>query len=376
MKHYHHPVRGRKRESDGDGKRDSFRIARRGLIVALLVGVSLTGCSAADKGISMADQKSGTSSTASMDTEMLKKEGASKQADGNSASPAPSAVNPSADPAAADGFDRKVIYKGNLVAEVEDYAKAQRALRELVTASGAYILQFTEDNTASEIGGTFTIKVAAGGFSSLLDGIEKISPTRQRNITGQDVTEEYVDLTSRLKAKEVVEARLLAFMEKATKSDELLAFSAELGKVQEEIERIKGRMRFLDQNVQYSTVELKLVQPKEGVLLKGAGTPFGKQIGSTFTKSIDFIFTLLKGLVIFVTALLPVAAIALVIGLPIYFGIRSRNRRIMKQVEAQKLAQASESRQPDSFHEKGKALEDNADPVRQEESTATEKEKP
>ncbi|MGX4586781.1 DUF4349 domain-containing protein [Paenibacillus chitinolyticus] len=374
MKH-NHPVRGRKRESDGDGKRDSFRITRRGLIVALLVSVSLTGCSAADNGASTADQKSGTAATASANTEMLKKEGASKQADGNSASPAPAAVNPSATPAAADGFDRKVIYKGNLVAEVEDYAKAQRALRELVTASGAYILQFTEDNTASEIGGTFTIKVAAGGFSSLLDGIEKISPTRQRNITGQDVTEEYVDLTSRLKAKEVVEARLLAFMEKATKSDELLAFSAELGKVQEEIERIKGRMRFLDQNVEYSTVELKLYQPKEGGLLKGAGTPFGKQIGSTFTKSIDFIFTILKGLVIFVTALLPVAAIALVIGLPIYFGVRSRNRRIMKQVEAQKFAQASESLQPESFHEKGKALEENTDPARQEESTVPEKEK-
>ncbi|MEY9091824.1 DUF4349 domain-containing protein [Paenibacillus sp. RC84] len=364
MKH-NHPVRGRKRERDGDGKRDSFRIARRGLIVALLIGASLTGCSAADKGASTADQKSGVAATTSANTELMKKEGADKQADGNSASPAPAAVNPSATQAAADGFDRKVIYKGNLVAEVEDYAKAQKALRELVTASGAYILQFTEDNTASEIGGTFTIKVAAGGFPSLLDGIEKISPTRQRNITGQDVTEEYVDLTSRLKAKEVVEARLLAFMEKATKSDELLAFSAELGKVQEEIERIKGRMRFLDQNVEYSTVELKLYQPKEAALLKGGGTPFGKQIGSTFTKSVDFMVMIFKGLVIFMTALIPVAAIALVIGLPIYFFLRSKSKRRISQAEAQKPAQASDN-QP---------LEDNAAPVQQAEQQEPEKEK-
>ncbi|MEC0246618.1 DUF4349 domain-containing protein [Paenibacillus chitinolyticus] len=365
MKHSH-PVRGRKQERDGGGKRDSFSIAKRGLIVALLIGASLTGCSAADKGTSTADQKSGAAATTSANTEMMKKEGAAKQVDGNnSASPAPAAVNPSATPAAADGFDRKVIYKGNLAAEVEDYAKAQKALRELVTASGAYILQFTEDNTASEIGGTFTIKVAAGGFASLLDGIEKISPTRQRNITGQDVTEEYVDLTSRLKAKEVVEARLLAFMEKATKSDELLAFSAELGKVQEEIERIKGRMRFLDQNVEYSTVELKLYQPKEGALLKGAGTPFGKQIGSTFTKSVDFMVMIFKGLVIFITALIPVAAIALVIGLPIYFLLRSRSKRRIRQAEAQKPAQASDD-QP---------FEDDEVPVQQAEQQDPEKEK-
>ncbi|MFS0839571.1 DUF4349 domain-containing protein [Paenibacillus sp. 1P03SA] len=348
------------------------------MIAALFLGASLTGCSSADKLVSTADQKSGTAATTSASTELMKKEGAAKQADGNS-SPAPAAVNPSSTPAAGDGFDRKVIYKGNLTAEVEDYAKAQKALRELVTASGAYILQFTEDNTSSEIGGTFTIKVAAGGFSSLLDGIEKISPTRQRNITGQDVTEEYVDLTSRLKAKKVVESRLLAFMEKATKSDELLAFSAELGKVQEEIERIQGRMRYLDQNVEYSTVELKLVQPKEGSILKGSGTPFGKQIGSTFTKSIDFIVTVLKGLVIFVTALLPVAAIALVIGLPVYFGVRSRSRRRMRRVEAQKFAQASEppseSQKPESLPEKGTAPEENTERVLQDESAVADKEK-
>ncbi|SEF51434.1 DUF4349 domain-containing protein [Paenibacillus sp. UNC499MF] len=321
-----YPAGGRKRNRVRDGKTDSFRVAR-GLIAALLIGASLTGCSSADKLVSTADQKSGASAATSANTELMKKEGTAKQADGNTVSPAPAAVNPSITPAAADGFDRKVIYKGNLTAEVEDYSKAQKALRELVTASGAYILQFTEDNTSSEIGGTFTIKVAAGGFSSLLDGIEKISPTRQRNITGQDVTEEYVDLTSRLKAKKVVESRLLAFMEKATKSDELLAFSAELGKVQEEIERIQGRMRFLDQNVEYSTVELKLVQPKEGSLLKGSGTPFGKQIGSTFMNSSKIMFTVLKASLIFLAALLPVAVVALLLGLPVYKIILKRKKR-------------------------------------------------
>ncbi len=100
----------------------------------------------------------------------------------------------------AAGFNRKLIYRANLVMPVEDYSKAQTALRDLVALSGAYILQFSENANTGERGGTYTIKVAANGFVSLLDGLEKMSPSLQRNVQGQDVTEEYVDLSSRLKA--------------------------------------------------------------------------------------------------------------------------------------------------------------------------------
>ena len=47
----------------------------------------------------------------------------------------------------------------------------------------------------------------------------------ERNVTGQDVTEEYVDLESRLKSKRAVEKRLLEFMDDAEKTDDLLKIS-------------------------------------------------------------------------------------------------------------------------------------------------------
>src|SRR5690606_38457488 len=113
--------------------------------------------------------------------------------------------------------------------------------------------------------GSFVIKVPASGFQSFLTGLEKLKKDEefQRHVQGQDVTEEYVDLTSRLKAKQVVEARLLSFMEKATDTKDLLEFSNELARVQEEIERIKGRMRYIDENVSFSTVELRMYQVLE-----------------------------------------------------------------------------------------------------------------
>jgi len=226
-----------------------------------------------------------------------------------------------------NGFNRKLIYTGSMSLQVKDYEASQKQLRELVAGAGAYILNFSESSSKSEIGGTFTIKVEAGGFISLLDGIETISKAKQRNVQGQDVTEEYVDLTARLKAKETVEERLLAFMTKAEKSEDLLAFSKELGAVQEEIERIKGRMRYLDQNVAYSTIEVRLVQPLDTVVKSlEEDESLRTRMLETIVRSFNVLVKLLENVLIIVIAILPfLVPIALIAWLVIWW-LRRHNK--------------------------------------------------
>ncbi|MDR6880156.1 DUF4349 domain-containing protein [Bacillus sp. 3255] len=230
----------------------------------------------------------------------------------------------------AAGFNRKLIYRANLVMPVDDYAKAQTGLRDLVALSGAYILQFSENANTGEKGGTFTIKVAASGFVSLLDGLEKISPALQRSVQGQDVTEEYVDLSSRLKAKQLVEERLLSFMEKATKTDDLLAFSNELAKVQEAIEQIKGRMRYLDQNVAYSTIEIRMYQltDKKPLLSDPSKLTLGERIQKSWNSSLNVLVAVLQAVLVFAAAAFPVLVILLLIGVPIWVYRRKRNKQL------------------------------------------------
>jgi hypothetical protein len=263
-----------------------------------------------------------------------------------SASSVPLTVTPAIGSDGSEGFNRKLIYKANLVMPVKDYAAAQTQLRDLVALSGAYILQFSENTNTGEKGGNFTIKVGANGFVSLLDGLEKISPSLQRNVQGQDVTEEYVDLSSRLKAKQVVETRLLAFMDKASKTDDLLAFSAELSKVQEEIEQIKGRMRYLDQNVSYSTVELRMYQQT------GSKSPFDPNKGpmlsdrlqKALNSSLNVLAAVLQGILVFLAAALPVLLLAAIILVPFYVYRRRRNQRLAEtrnQVRQQNSAVTS-----------------------------------
>lgn len=235
----------------------------------------------------------------------------------------PGGTTPHVMPSGDMGLNRKLIYKANLVLQVEDYAKAQTELRDIVAGSGAYILAFNENTTKTEIGGVYTIKIQSSGFVSLLDSIETISKAKQRNVQGQDVTEEYIDLTSRLKAKEVVEKRLLDFMDKATQSDALLAYSNELAKVQEEIEQIKGRMRYLDQNVAFSTIELRMYQQLDSSAANNSDSPgFLSRLADAFYFSMRLLENLVIGVLMIITVLLPFIAAAFVIGWPITHFVR------------------------------------------------------
>ncbi|MCD1261606.1 DUF4349 domain-containing protein [Paenibacillus athensensis] len=241
---------------------------------------------------------------------------------------------------AADGFNRKLIYKANLVMPVADYDKAQTELRDLVALSGAYILQFSESVESKARSGNYTIKVAANGFVPLLDGLAKISPALKRNVNGQDVTEEYVDLESRLKAKQAVEARLLSFMDKATKTDDLLAFSNELARVQQEIEQLKGRMRYLDQNVAYSTVELRLYEQigSKPLLSDPNETSLGERIERAWHSSLNVLTVVLQGLLVVLAAALPVLALAAVVCVPL-FVVRKRRRSRMLETRRERQEQ-------------------------------------
>lgn len=323
------------------------------LAVCLLVACLLAGCSKSfrDETTASSEQKmSSSSGAAQMDAPRAESQRADapatqaqaasdlkgKAADSLTAEPQPDSkqaaitVMPAIGSDEAAGFNRKLIYRANLVMPVDDYGKAQTALRDLVTLSGAYILQFSENANTGERGGTYTIKVAASGFVSLLDGLEKISPSLQRNVQGQDVTEEYVDLSSRLKAKQLVETRLLGFMEKASKTDDLLAFSNELSKVQETIEQIKGRMRYLDQNVAYSTIEIRMYQQtdKKPLLPDPSKLSLNERIQKAWNSSLNVLVAVLQGILVFLAAAFPIIVIALLIGIPIWVYRRKRNKQL------------------------------------------------
>lgn len=248
----------------------------------------------------------------------------------------------------AAGLNKKLIYKANLTMEVEDYAAAQSEVRNMITLAGGYIIGFTENMSDYEKGGTFVMKVPASGFSPFLDNLEKIKNEGiQRSIQGQDVSEEYVDLESRLKAKQLMESQYIEFMKNATKSADLVAFANELGAIQEEIEQIKGRMRYIDQNVSFSTVELRLYQTGESIanIQKKDQGPLLSRASGALTDSLHALSVMFQWLFVFLAAALPiliVAGIILVIVLWLRKKFKRRDDAYMQQIRAANKAQNRE----------------------------------
>ena len=71
---------------------------------------------------------------------------------------------------------------------------------------------------------------------------------RNLNVTGEDVTAEFVDLDAQLKNLESAEAQLKKIMEQTEKSEDVLAVFKEITAIRGQIDQIKGRMKFLSQS--------------------------------------------------------------------------------------------------------------------------------
>ncbi len=223
-----------------------------------------------------------------------------------------------------------MIYKANITAEVENFAKARSSLHSLVTRYQGYILSSSEYESEKEKGGNIVIRIPQSGFSSFLDDLDKLATkVPVRSIEGQDVTEEYVDLSSRLKARQAVEARLLQFMAEAKKTEDLLKISADLANVQMEIEQIKGRMRYLDENVTYSTISLMVVEKKVTAKLDDVtDTSTWEHAWLSFHQSLLAILSFLKWLIVFLAGAVPVLVFAGIAGIPLFlYWKRQRNKK-------------------------------------------------
>jgi hypothetical protein len=228
------------------------------------------------------------------------------------------------------GMNKKLIYKANVVMQVDDYSKAQSQIRNQVTLAGGYIVDFSENRSLEEEGGTFTIKVPSAGFSSFLDQIDKLEhQSLQRSIQGQDVSEEYVDLEARLKVKQAMEARYLKFIDEATKTSQLVEYVNELERIQTEIEQIKGRMRYIDSNVSFSTVEIRLYQPDVETLQNASHekSPLLERAGKSLNGSIRVISAMFEWLVVVLAGAIPVFVIGGIILVMVWLVQRAiRNR--------------------------------------------------
>lgn len=287
--------------------------------MAVLLG--LAGCSAGNKSDSA---KMNRESKTEMDTSQA---GSGEQAALFNNDKAKE--NQTAGAATIEVTNKMVIYQADLQLRVKKFEQTVRSLEEKAEKYGGYIAESTVAREGKEqVSGSLRIRIPQKHFQDFLHDAEgQAAEVLQRNISGQDVTEQYVDLESRLKSKKAVEERLLTFMQGAAKTEDLLKISADLAAVQEEIETIQGKMKFLENQTSFSTVTITLYENKVIVpAIDNDQLNTWEKTKKQFMKSTNMLLAGLSGLVVFIIGNIPVLAIIFIIVFLILFSYKKRKR--------------------------------------------------
>jgi hypothetical protein len=227
-------------------------------------------------------------------------------------------------PAAA--VPRKIIYKATVELATENLAAASRKVAEQVTAHGGYVAESSSGGTSGETREAhWKVRVPADRFDAFLAALGGVGETQSRHITSEDVSEEFYDVAARLKNKRVEEDRLIAHLKASGRLSDILLIEKEISRVREEVERMEGRLRFLANQTDLSTVEITLREIKG---YRPEGPPsLATQARRTFGASLAGLAEFARALVLFVVALVPWAAVGGAVGVPLYLARRRRRAR-------------------------------------------------
>lgn len=297
------------------------------LIIGLFLVVSLVGCSGSSKDeSSAADNNVSSSKSMKMDAQAKREIAKTDSAGSDSGNPKNNEDKTKTPPDPAN--KRMVIYNADLTVVVKDFKKSQRQIQSFIDNANGYTVQseVTKGDNDSQ-GGTIVARIPEPKFNSFIDEVSKhVEKVQDQRITGEDVTKEYVDLESRLSAKEAVEARLNTFLKQAKDTDDLLKISDDLANVQEEIESIKGQMNYLKNHSDLSTVTIHLDEKAVKIKDKEDLNTWDKT-KNAFIGSINAIVTFFSGVFIFLVGFSPILIPLLIIAGIIYFIVRRRKKK-------------------------------------------------
>jgi hypothetical protein len=229
--------------------------------------------------------------------------------------------------------ERLVIRNASLSIVVEDPAISIEEIADLAEGMGGFVVTsnlyetyFGEyDSRVLAHQGNITIRVPAERLDEALNTIkESAIDVQNEAITGQDVTEEYTDLDSRLRNLQSAEEQLREIMASATKTEDVLRVFQDLRQVREEIEVIQGRMKYLTESARLSSISVDLIPDVATQPLQiGRWQPQG-----TAKAAVQALISALRFLAdAFIWAGICVLPVAAIIGVPLFFIVRALVRR-------------------------------------------------
>jgi hypothetical protein len=266
------------------------------------------------------------------------------------------AYSPAGDIAAnvADA-DRLVIRVKTLRIEVKNVATSVESIRvaakkvdgvitalQIASTVDGPIYRYDEvvGTQSGALSGYVTVRVPVEDFEVFVTDVSKLGTVRSQSESSDDVTQQHVDLSARLKNLQAEEVRLRDFFDAAKDVKDMLAIEQELSRVRGEIESMDAQVSYLERQAAMATITIELTEP--GSIVSPGGDDWGFR--DAITAGIRGAAQVLKVLIVVVITVAPYA----LVGLLAFFAIRAIVRARRRRVHGGRAAGPADSTPPEA----------------------------
>ena len=181
-------------------------------------------------------------------------------------------------------FQQKLIKESYLNFETQDLDKTYNNIIRFIKQNGGFIQNDNSNKSYNRISRHLVVRLPSVAFQKTIDSISNyVDFFDTKRISSRDVTEEFIDIEARLNAKQTLEKRYLELLSKARNVKEILDIERELSKIREEIEAKEGRLKYLNNKVSLSTINIEFYKlTAESSVTVSYGTKMWNAVKSGF----------------------------------------------------------------------------------------------
>jgi len=235
---------------------------------------------------------------------------------------------------AGETADRKIIKDADLTIEVSSPTEVQRTISSIAESRGGFVVSSEmkqtqrPDSTLRNVEVKLVARVPSNQFETTVSEIQKLAlNVIAHKRSGNDVTEEFIDLDARIRTQKALETQFLEIMKQAGKIEDALEVQRQIADVRTEIEKLEGRKRFLENRSSLSTITANIKPP---VIIAVNPSGFGRHLREAVSDSVDVASGIILFVTRFVIVMVPIFVLLILpIGLTtLYFVRRARRMRL------------------------------------------------
>lgn len=177
----------------------------------------------------------------------------------DSAKSVSSSIMPFREAAPTNQAERIVVEETSMSLVVLKVKEMADRVSELAKSAGGYMVSTNISQPEESPFATIVVRIPAEKVKSTIEEYRKLSiKVTSENVMGTDVTDQYVDLEARLKTLETTKSKFQEIMARATAVQDILTVQQNLINIQDQIDALKGRQKYLEQTAALSKITIYL----------------------------------------------------------------------------------------------------------------------